>query len=94
MTSSEYVSRRKSEHRAWLRDFKRRCERCSEHRSHLLTVLDRATGRGLGMSEGGWSMPISRRDEIVQHAVVLCQRHGNLYRRERHAEVPQEAGHD
>ena len=77
-----YHHRRKAEHQAWLRGLKRRCARCSEHRAHRLTVLDKETGRGLGMSVGGWSTPKSRRDAIAERAIVLCFKHGYEYRRE------------
>ena len=77
-----YHHRRKADHRAWLRSVKRQCERCSEHRSQVLTVLDRETGRTLGVSEGGWSMPITRRNELLERAIILCQRCGYRYRQE------------
>lgn len=84
--TDRYHHRRKNEHRSWLRDFKQRCVRCGETTPHKLTVLDAETGRGLGLSEGGWSLPTTRRDELVERSIVLCHSCGYRYRRERHEE--------
>lgn len=78
-----YHQRRKAEHRAWLQSFKQRCARCDERRAHKLTILDPATGRGVGVSEGGWSMPTKRREEIAATAIVLCHSCGYRYRQDR-----------
>jgi len=86
-----YHHRRKAEHRDWLRAYKKQCAICGECDPRKLTVLNPDTGRAAGLSEGGWSMPASRRATIADASIILCQRHGHRYRQELRGDLPRES---
>lgn len=80
-SNAAYRARRKAAHRFWLHAIKTRCERCGDQRLHMLTIVDRATGKGLGLGASGWGVPEKVREDRMRNALVLCQACGHHYRR-------------
>lgn len=77
-----YRNAQQDEHRRWLQAVKRACAHCGQTNYAALRIVDRETGKSVGITMKQWGMSRPRRDALMQGAVVLCATCQKSQRRE------------